>query len=65
MTSTLALTNATLPYLLHIAYKGWKAAALEDSAIAKGLNVVEGEIVCKPVAKAFGLPFRPVETVLA
>ena len=54
-TSTNALTNATFPYLLRIAEKGWKKACAEDPALAKGLNIVDGEIVYAPVAEAFGL----------
>ncbi len=54
-TSTLALTNATLPYLLKIADKGWEKACAEDPGLKKGLNVVRGEIVYQPVAEAFGL----------
>jgi alanine dehydrogenase len=54
-TSTLALTNATLPYALTIADKGWKKALAEDKALALGLNVCDGEIVFKPVKEALGL----------
>ncbi len=56
-TSTLALTNATLPYALRIADKGWKETLTEDSALAKGLNVYDGKVVYKPVAEALDLPF--------
>lgn len=52
-TSTLALTNATLPYLLQLADKGWEKATAENPGLAKGLNVVNGEIVYAPVAEAF------------
>jgi alanine dehydrogenase len=55
-TSTLALTNATLPYALKIADLGWQRAAREDSAIQRGLNMVDGKIVHPAVAAAFGLP---------
>lgn len=54
-TSTLALTNATFPYLLQIADKGWEKACAENEGLRKGLNVVRGEIVYAPVAEAFGL----------
>jgi alanine dehydrogenase len=54
-TSTIALTNATFPYLLQIAEKGWDRATLENKGLAKGLNIVRGEIVYKPVADAFGM----------
>lgn len=64
-TSTLALTNATLPYALTLAAHGWKAACTGDPALAKGLNVVDGQIVYAGVAEAFGLPSKDVATVLA
>jgi alanine dehydrogenase len=54
-TSTLALTNATFPYLLQIAEKGWEKACADNAGLQKGLNVVRGEIVYQPVAEAFGL----------
>ena len=63
-TSTLALTNATLRYGLAIADKGWKKAVAEDSALAKGVNVVEGTVTYAEVAEALGLDYAPLETVL-
>jgi alanine dehydrogenase len=63
-TSTLALTNATLPYALQLADKGWKQACLDDKALRKGLNVVNGKIVYKGVSEAFGLTYYEVEEVL-
>jgi len=63
-TSTIALTSATLPYSRMIAAKGWKAACRENPALAKGLNVVLGEITYPGVAEAFGLPHRDVTEVL-
>ena len=60
-TSTLALTNATLRYAIALADKGWEQACREDSALAKGLNIVEGRIVYKAVADVFGLPYEPFE----
>jgi alanine dehydrogenase len=51
-TSTIALTNATLPYAIEIADKGWERAARENSAIAAGLNLVDGKITCRAVAEA-------------
>lgn len=54
-TSTLALTNATLPYAIEIANKGWKKALEEDTALALGLNVLDGEVVFGPVKEALGL----------
>ena len=58
-TSTLALTNATLPYTLALACKGWKQACLDDPALALGLNMVEGKVTYKAVADVFGLPYTP------
>jgi alanine dehydrogenase len=63
-TSTLALTNATLPYALQLANKGWKRACKENEELKKGLNIANGKIVYKGVAEAWGLPFEDVETVL-
>ncbi|TDO04933.1 alanine dehydrogenase [Sunxiuqinia elliptica] len=63
-TSTLALTNATLPNAIQLANKGWKQACLDNVPLRKGLNVVNGKIVYKEVAEAFDLPYVPVETVL-
>ena len=60
-TSTLALTNATLPYAIALAGKGWKKACKDDAALAKGLNVVEGKVTVKAVADVWGLPYEPVE----
>ena len=55
-TSTLALTNATFPYLLQIADKGWQRATEENPGLRAGLNIVNGEIVLPEVAEAFDLP---------
>ncbi len=63
-TSTLGLTNVTLPYALDIANKGWRKAAKENAALAKGVNVANGEITYKGVAEAFGMAYAPVEKVL-
>lgn len=63
-TSTIALTNSTLPYALQLADKGWKKACAENEELKKGLNVVNGEVVYKGVAEAFDLPYTPVENVL-
>ena len=59
-TSTLALTNATLPYAIKLADKGWEKACAEDEALYKGLNVVDGKIVYPAVAEAFGLPCEKI-----
>ena len=63
-TSTLALTNATLPYALQLANKGWKKACAENEELKKGLNVANGKIVYRGVADAWGLPFNEVESIL-
>ena len=59
-TSTLALTNATLPYALQLADKGWRKACADNEELRKGLNVVEGKVVYREVAEAWGLPFEPL-----
>ncbi len=63
-TSTLALTNATFPYAMTLANKGWERACREDRALALGLNVVDGKVTYPGVAEAFDLEFTPVEQVL-
>lgn len=63
-TSTLALTNATLPYALTLANKGWRQACRDDRALALGVNVVGGKVTYASVAETFGLPYTPVEEVL-
>ncbi|RNG12175.1 alanine dehydrogenase, partial [Streptomyces botrytidirepellens] len=55
-TSTHALTNATLPYIVELANRGWREALRRDAALAKGLNTHEGQVVYGPVAEAHGLP---------
>ncbi len=64
-TSTIALTNATMPYVLHIANKGWKQAMKDNAEIASGANVVEGHVTYKAVAEVFGLDYTPIEELLA
>ena len=59
-TSTLALTNATLPYVLQLADKGWRRAARENAELALGLNIVSGKTVYRPVAEAWDLPYEPL-----
>ena len=59
-TSTLALTNATLPYALQLADKGWRKACSDNEELRKGLNVVEGKVVYRQVAEAWGLPYEPL-----
>ncbi|MBN8900735.1 MAG: alanine dehydrogenase, partial [Rhodospirillales bacterium] len=63
-TSTYALTNATLPFVLALADKGWHRAVAEDPHLRNGLNVQDGVIVHAAVAHALGLPHVPVQTVL-
>lgn len=63
-TSTLALTNATLPYALTLANKGWRQACRDDHTLALGLNVVAGKVTYASVAEAFGMPYTPIEDVL-
>ena len=59
-TSTLALTNATLPYALQLADKGWQKACTDNEELRKGLNVVEGKVVYREVAEAWDLPYEPL-----
>lgn len=63
-TSAHALNNATLPFTLALAGKGWRRALADDPHFRKGLNVAEGHVTCEPVAKAHGYPYRPPEQVL-
>ncbi len=63
-TSTLALTNATLPFALQLANKGWKQACLDDSALLKGLNMVNGKVTFKGIAEAFALPYVEINDLL-
>jgi alanine dehydrogenase len=63
-TSTLALTNATLPYAIQLANKGWKNACATNEELRKGLNVVNGKIVFKGVSDAWDLPYSDVSEVL-
>ncbi len=64
MTSTIALTNATLPYALQIADKGIARAALDNPEIAKGINIMAGKVTYPGVAEAFGLKYTPIEKVM-
>jgi alanine dehydrogenase len=63
-TSTLALTNATLPYAVEIATKGWKKAMQDNQEIQKGANVIKGKVTFKGVADAFGLKLAQIEKFL-
>lgn len=60
-TSTLALTNATLPYALQLADKGWRQACKDDAPLREGVNVVEGKVVYPAVAEAWDMPLAPLE----
>lgn len=64
-TSTVALTNATLPYALQLANKGWEKACKDNQELAKGLNVINGDVVYEAVAEAFDIPYVPIEKYLA
>lgn len=64
-TSTLALTNATLPYALQLANKGWKKALRENPALVKGLNMTGGQVTYEAVAESFGLEFAEPTRFLA
>ncbi|MGZ5282052.1 MAG: alanine dehydrogenase [Bacteroidia bacterium] len=63
-TSTTALTNATLPYAVQIANKGWKKACSDNPELRLGLNVVDGHIVYEAVAQAFDMPYKKVDGYL-
>ena len=64
-TSTLALTNVTVPYGVQIANKGWKQAVLDNKALAKGVNIADGKVTYKAVAEAHGLGYVPLDTILS
>lgn len=63
-TSTYALTNATLPYIVELANRGWVEALRRDPALAKGLNTHDGKVVYREVAEAHGLEHVELETLL-
>ena len=65
MTSTVALTNATLPYVVEIADKGFERALLENREIGKGANIVRGKVTYRNVADAFGMAWTTVDEALA
>jgi alanine dehydrogenase len=64
-TSTYALTNVTLPYVVEIASRGWRAALQADPALRQGLNTHEGTLTCQPVAEAHGLSWTAPAEVLS
>jgi alanine dehydrogenase len=63
-TSTYALTNVTLPYVVALAEHGWKKACQNDAALAKGLNVHAGSVISVPVGAAHGMAVTPVDQLL-
>jgi len=63
-TSTFALNNATLPFVLALASKGWQRAVAQDPHLRNGLNVHDGQLTCRPVAEAQGLKFTAPESLL-
>jgi alanine dehydrogenase len=63
-TSTYALTNATLPYIVELANRGWVEALRRDPALAKGLNTHDGKVVYREVAESHGLEHVELETLL-
>ncbi len=63
-TSTYALTNVTLPYIMEIANYGWRGALKRDASLALGLNTHEGAITCGPVGEAHGLPVTQLSEIL-
>ncbi len=63
-TSTLALTNATLPYAIQLANKGWKSACSSNSELAQGLNIINGKVVYEAVADAFNLDYTNLSEYL-
>ncbi len=60
-TSTLALTNATMPYALRLADLGWQEACRKDPGLADGVNIVDGKVTFKGVAEAFDMPYVPLQ----
>jgi len=65
ITSTAALTNATIPYVLHLASTGVVRAAAENPGLKLGINVAGGHVTYPPVAEAVGVPYVPVDEALA
>lgn len=65
LTSTVALTNATLPYAVSLASKGWRKVAAENPGVQSGINIAAGKVTYRGVAEAFDLPYTPVAEVLS
>ncbi|ANH59750.1 alanine dehydrogenase [Dokdonia donghaensis] len=59
-TSTVALTNVTLPYVLKLADKGWKTACAQDDVLKKGVNIVSGNVVYEEISEVFDIPYTPL-----
>jgi alanine dehydrogenase len=64
ITSTIGLTNATLPYAVQLANKGYKKAIADDPGLGKGVNIINGIVSYEGVSEAFDLPYQPLEKVL-
>ena len=64
-TSTFALNNVTLPFILSLADKGWKKALSDDPHLADGLNIALGKVTCRPVAEALGYEYVPPAVLIA
>ena len=64
-TSTFALNNATLPFVIALAAKGWRQALVDDPHLRNGLNIAFGKVTCAPVAEALALPYTDPAEVLA
>jgi alanine dehydrogenase len=60
-TSTYALGNVTLPYVLQLVQHGWRNLAAADSGVADGVNIDQGRVTNRAVAATFGLPFHPLD----
>ena len=60
-TSTMALTNATFPYVLQLAEKGWQQACKDNASLAAGLNIVDGKVTFKAIADYYNIPYQPIE----
>jgi alanine dehydrogenase len=63
-TSTYALSNATLPYVMELARHGWREAVLADDSLAEGVNVVDGSVTYGPVADSLSLQYTPLRSFL-
>jgi alanine dehydrogenase len=63
-TSTRALSNATLPYVIELANRGWREAVSSDAALAEGVNVASGHVTYAPVAESLGVEYTPLSSVL-